>query len=511
MSHKTILTRNSLNTECFFGQNGKLRRKIEHYGGKSTQCDYRFDSKGRLMGVEQNGELVEGYVYDMAGRREWQYQCYGGLTGSSLDRITYDSIGRNVKVGATGFSYNWNGALFMRSTPLGVTVFNYGADTLLDEVTLLHGGKIRYEYDPVLRVVPARRFKGDCLAAGYGWHDALHLAEYLDYEHCLNYVFLYDVAGALDMVRITRMSRFEQSYGSVDTAWLRLYGCSNFSLLLEKRERLHALVDGNGGALELYCGTDQVGTLKYLTDMRGRLIKAVLRDSFGVRLYDSLPELFMPVGFAGGLEDPDTGLVHFGYRDYDPTTGRFTAPDPLGDTGGDHDLYEYCVDDPVTMNDPTGLHPAAGAVAKYLLGKGLALGIAAGGAYGTATVTDAIKASRDGQESTVARDGVTKILPPLAEISLTGTTMGPAPAAVAAGITAIPHMTAVGARAFTNVGQRLGAAIQSSPYGDKVMKFGEFLEGALNPNPAVAPPFAGAMGTVSKWASEELQRLKNEK
>ena len=34
---------------------------------------------------------------------------------------------------------------------------------------------------------------------------------------------------------------------------------------------------------------------------------------------------------------------------------RFTAPDPLGDTGGDHDLYDYCIDDPVTMNDPAGL------------------------------------------------------------------------------------------------------------------------------------------------------------
>lgn len=40
--------------------------------------------------------------------------------------------------------------------------------------------------------------------------------------------------------------------------------------------------------------------------------------------------------------------VHFGYRDYDPNMGRFTAPDPLGDTGGDHDLYDYCIDDPVT-------------------------------------------------------------------------------------------------------------------------------------------------------------------
>ena len=67
------------------------------------------------------------------------------------------------------------------------------------------------------------------------------------------------------------------------------------------------------------------------------------------------PDLFIPVGFAGGLRDRDTGFVRCGYRDYDPYLGRFTCPDPLGDTGGDHDLYDYCVDDPVNMTDPSGL------------------------------------------------------------------------------------------------------------------------------------------------------------
>ena len=63
----------------------------------------------------------------------------------------------------------------------------------------------------------------------------------------------------------------------------------------------------------------------------------------------------MPIGFAGGLVDRDTGLIRFGYRDYDPHVGRFTAPDPAGDRRGDGDLYDYCVDDPVSRVDPLGL------------------------------------------------------------------------------------------------------------------------------------------------------------
>ncbi|MGE4292541.1 MAG: RHS repeat-associated core domain-containing protein, partial [Desulfovibrio sp.] len=48
-------------------------------------------------------------------------------------------------------------------------------------------------------------------------------------------------------------------------------------------------------------------------------------------------------------------LVRFGWRDYDPETGRFTAPDPIGAAGGDPDRYGYCLDDPINGLDPTGL------------------------------------------------------------------------------------------------------------------------------------------------------------
>ncbi|MBG3877966.1 RHS repeat-associated core domain-containing protein, partial [Desulfovibrio oxamicus] len=85
------------------------------------------------------------------------------------------------------------------------------------------------------------------------------------------------------------------------------------------------------------------------------VVKRMEYDSFGNPLLDTCPYFFLPLGFAGGLADRHTGLVRFGFRDYYPRTGRFTAPDPLGDTGGDHDPYDYCVDDPVSAFDPLGL------------------------------------------------------------------------------------------------------------------------------------------------------------
>ncbi|MGE4503859.1 MAG: RHS repeat-associated core domain-containing protein [Desulfovibrionaceae bacterium] len=67
------------------------------------------------------------------------------------------------------------------------------------------------------------------------------------------------------------------------------------------------------------------------------------------------PTFRAPIGFADGLHARDTGWVRFGFRDYDPLTGRFTAMDPLGYAAGDPDLYGYCLDDPVNAVDPLGL------------------------------------------------------------------------------------------------------------------------------------------------------------
>jgi RHS repeat-associated protein len=73
---------------------------------------------------------------------------------------------------------------------------------------------------------------------------------------------------------------------------------------------------------------------------------------------DTNPTLEIPFGFAGGLHDKDTNLIRFGYRDFDPETGRWTARDPIGFAGGDTNLYGYVASDPVNFIDPDGLQLA---------------------------------------------------------------------------------------------------------------------------------------------------------
>ena len=70
---------------------------------------------------------------------------------------------------------------------------------------------------------------------------------------------------------------------------------------------------------------------------------------------DTNPTFPIPFGFAGGLHDKDTGFLKFGYRDYDPESGRWTAKDPIGFAGGNINLYEYVGNSPSNYTDPSGL------------------------------------------------------------------------------------------------------------------------------------------------------------
>jgi len=85
----------------------------------------------------------------------------------------------------------------------------------------------------------------------------------------------------------------------------------------------------------------------------GLIVQQLDYDAFGNVLGDTNPG-FQPFGFAGGLYDQQTQLVRFGARDYDPSTGRWTAKDPTLFDGGDTNLYAYVSNDPVNATDPEG-------------------------------------------------------------------------------------------------------------------------------------------------------------
>ncbi|HEX3553446.1 MAG TPA: Ig-like domain-containing protein [Thermoanaerobaculia bacterium] len=62
-------------------------------------------------------------------------------------------------------------------------------------------------------------------------------------------------------------------------------------------------------------------------------------------------------GFQGHLLDPETSLIYFRNRYYDPEIGRFITPDPVGYVDGPS-LYAFVGNDPPNHGDPLGLYEA---------------------------------------------------------------------------------------------------------------------------------------------------------
>ena len=157
---------------------------------------------------------------------------------------------------------------------------------------------------------------------------------------------------------------------------------------------------------------------------------------------------FQPFGFAGGLYDPDTGLVRFGSRDYDPSIGRWTAKDPILFAGGQTNLYVYVGNDPVNFVDPEGRFGLPGA----FIGAGVGFVVGLTGGLITGDVSDAIFAGSIGAVGGFAGGAI--------EV---GPGLGAGFAAGAAAFTAVGQGEGLGGTLGASFGGGLGGAIGGLP------------------------------------------------
>ena len=139
-------------------------------------------------------------------------------------------------------------------------------------------------------------------------------------------------------------------------------------------DKLIAETDGSGNPLRdyIYLGNEPVavkiygaqpGIYYYINDHLGT--PQVLVDSTGATVWQAA---YLPFGkaqvqigtitnnlrFPGQYYDDETGLHYNWHRYYDPGTGRYLIPDPIGLAGGIN-LYAYANADPINWIDPEGL------------------------------------------------------------------------------------------------------------------------------------------------------------
>ena len=314
---------------------GRFTERTIRMGGRlgdfTETRRYAYDAAGRLSRVtgddgDQPGRLCESYTYDQQGRRLADI-CPELRRGER--RFTYGPGNRLLQAGGVQYGHDRAGFrnLKVEATKQGQdeTRYEYEPSGLLLAVDLPADGKggrrIDYAYDASgLRTEKRLTVKGESrVVEEFIWLDALRLGAFHDGSQWWR--LIYDPQG--------------------------------------QNRSPRGLESASGQRLLLLC--DQVGTPVALANIDANIVQHMRYDSFGNLLEQRGDIVRLPLGFAGGLYDADTGLTRFVWRDYDAATGRFTALDPLGAKGGDKDWYGYCVDDPVNRVDVCGLWSLFGA------------------------------------------------------------------------------------------------------------------------------------------------------
>jgi RHS repeat-associated protein len=300
---------------------GRIIQIQETRGTTNQTFAYSYDTGGRLAEVTRNGAVIAACEYDGNGNRI-------GYTGPSGIHVSasYDAQDRLVSFGPVNYAYRADGSLQSRTDGSGATFYDYDELGNLVSVILAGGDRIDYVIDGANRRV-GKQVNG-AMVKQFLYKDQLHPVAELDGSGSLVSRFVY----------ATR----------TDVPDYMVRGGTTYRIL-----------------------RDHLGSPRFVVDAAtGSVAQRLSYDAFGRVLEDTNPG-FQPFGFAGGIYDPDTGLVRFGVRDYDPEAGRWTAPDPALFDGGQGNLYAYVNDDPINWIDPSGKVIAIVAIAELSLEIGL--------------------------------------------------------------------------------------------------------------------------------------------
>lgn len=289
---------------------GRIDALTETLGGSTATLAYSYDVSGRLIEVRQNDVPIETYSFDANSNRMQSTTAAGTIDYS------YDNQDRLIEAtgptGTTSYAYTDAGELQSKTDPSGTTTYDYDAAGNLRQVALSDGSIIDYLIDGLDRRV-GKQVDG---ALVKGWL----------YRDLLNPVAELDASGEV-------VTRF-------------VYG---------ERANVPSYMIRDGKTYRIVA--DHLGSPRLVIDTStGVVVQQMDYNTFGKVITDT-NQGFQPFGFAGGLYDPDTGLVRFGARDYDPETGRWTAKDPIRFAGGDPNLYGYVLNDPVNLIDVNGNNP----------------------------------------------------------------------------------------------------------------------------------------------------------
>ena len=270
---------------------------ITSWQNASGNHSYGYDVVDRLTSATNSAQPNENYSYDGIGNR----------TTSHLSAThSYQAFNKLTSTATASYSYDNNGNLLTKTDSQRTTTFTWNEENRLTQVSLPGGLGVNYKYDGLGRRIQRTTSAGSDERYVHDGRDVL-----------------------LDL----------NADGSVAKTYLNGPGIDN-----------HLRQTSSTTGVSYYL-TDHLGSTAGLTDTGGNVVEQQSYDSFGNSTGSSLTRY----GYTGRELDPDTGLMYYRARWYDPQAGRFVSEDPIGFGGGDINLYGYVWQSPLNNSDPLGL------------------------------------------------------------------------------------------------------------------------------------------------------------
>ncbi|MDT0305512.1 RHS repeat-associated core domain-containing protein [Streptomyces sp. DSM 44917] len=285
---------------------------------------FDLDAVGRVTAVRGPGGWAESYAYDGAGDQTHAAfpgagaaagaRAYAGtrVTRAGRIRYAYDAAGRITSRRRRRLSGEWE-----------TWRYAWDAEDRLTAVTTPDGTRWRYRYDPLGRRVAKERLSPDGSSA----------VERTD--------FTWD--GPVLVEQTTAAPAFP---APVTLTWDHdgLHPIAQTERRGDTDSRFFAIV------------TDLIGTPTHLVDPATGTVAWQSRTTlWGTTAWPTTSTAHTPLRFPGQYADPESGLHYNLHRHYDPTTARYTTPDPLGLTPAPNPVAY--VHNPLTWSDPWGLAP----------------------------------------------------------------------------------------------------------------------------------------------------------
>jgi RHS repeat-associated protein len=254
---------------------------------------------------------------------------YTAVASDSLGRRATNTVSVSIAANNALFQYDGNGNLIYD----GLRSFTYDDENQLIQVCVTNQWLSQFVYDGKMR----RRIRQECAWQGGVWvqtnevyyvYDGNVVVQERDVNNLptTTYTRGLDLSGSLQGAGGIGglLARTSQAYADAPLAGQSYYHC-----------------DGNGNVTMLI-NNSQAIVAKYLYDAFGNILSksGLLADA---NLYR----------FSSKEAHPNSGLVYYLYRYYDPNLQRWLNRDPIGETGGNN-LYEFVRNDPVIFFDSLG-------------------------------------------------------------------------------------------------------------------------------------------------------------